>query len=272
MTHRIALASLLAVSLFAVSAASAQKPGPTPAAPADVAAPPADAEKTASGLASKVLSPGAGTEKARATDMVTVHFTGWTTDGKAFDSSVARGTPAMFPLNNVMPGWRECVQLMTVGEKRRCWLPQNIANNGAKGRPAGMLVFDLELIATELSPLVPPPDVAKPPEDASRTPSGMFSKVLKAGVGARRPFAESRVTVHYTGWTTDGKMFDSSKMRGAPATFRLGEVIKGWTEGVPLMVEGEKRRFWIPESLAYAQGGGPRGMLVFDIELIRIER
>ena len=77
--------------------------------------------------------------------------------------------------------------------------------------------------------------------------------------------------MHYTGWTTDGKMFDSSVQRGQPATFTLDGVIAGWTEGLQMMVEGEKRRFWIPESLAYnGQSGAPVGMLVFDVELIRI--
>jgi peptidylprolyl isomerase len=80
------------------------------------------------------------------------------------------------------------------------------------------------------------------------------------------------VLVHYTGWTTDGKMFDSSVARGQPAPLGLDQVIAGWTEGVQMMVEGEKRRFWIPERLAYAGApGSPAGMLVFDIELIRIE-
>ena len=75
--------------------------------------------------------------------------------------------------------------------------------------------------------------------------------------------------MHYTGWTTDGKMFDSSVKRGQPATFGLDEVIAGWTEGVQLMVEGEKTRFWIPQRLAYeGKPGMPAGMLVFDIELI----
>jgi FKBP-type peptidyl-prolyl cis-trans isomerase len=79
------------------------------------------------------------------------------------------------------------------------------------------------------------------------------------------------VTVHYTGWTTDGQMFDSSIVRGEPASFRLDEVIAGWTEGVQMMVEGETRRLWIPEPLAYGgRPGAPQGMLVFDVELIRI--
>jgi FKBP-type peptidyl-prolyl cis-trans isomerase len=79
------------------------------------------------------------------------------------------------------------------------------------------------------------------------------------------------VTVHYTGWTTDGKMFDSSVVRGEPATFAVTEVIPGWTEGLQLMVEGEKRRFWIPEPLAYGGRTEPKGMLVFDVELIQIK-
>jgi len=80
--------------------------------------------------------------------------------------------------------------------------------------------------------------------------------------------------VHYTGWTTGGKMFDSSVVRGAPTSFPLNRVIKGWTEGVQLMVVGEKRRFWIPADLAYGNNpspGYPSGMLVFDIELLKIE-
>lgn len=117
-----------------------------------------------------------------------------------------------------------------------------------------------------------PPDVAAPPADAEKRPSGLASRVLTRGTGTRHPRPNSRVTVHYSGWTTDGKMFDSSVSRGEPITFGLDEVIPGWTEGVQLMVEGEKRRLWIPEALAYqGQPGAPAGMLVFDVELIKIE-
>src|SRR5690348_9203370 len=92
------------------------------------------------------------------------------------------------------------------------------------------------------TPSIPaPPDVAAPPADAARTPTGLASKVLTPGSGTRHPRPNSRVTVHYTGWTTDGKMFDSSVSRGQPATFGLDEVIAGWTEGVQMMVVGEKR-------------------------------
>jgi peptidylprolyl isomerase len=117
----------------------------------------------------------------------------------------------------------------------------------------------------------PPPDVGAPPSDAIRTPTGLASKVLSPGTGTRHPRPNSQVVVHYTGWTTDGKMFDSSVARGEPASFALNGVIAGWTEGVQMMVVGEKRRFWIPAQLAYEGKDGPQGMLVFDIELIKID-
>jgi peptidylprolyl isomerase len=123
---------------------------------------------------------------------------------------------------------------------------------------------------SSLPPIPAPPDVAAVPADAQRTGDNLASKVLRAGTGTRHPRGNSEVTVHYTGWTTDGKMFDSSVARGEPATFRLDQVIPGWTEGVQMMVEGEKRRFWIPAKLAYEGMNGPQGMLVFDIELLRI--
>ena len=118
-----------------------------------------------------------------------------------------------------------------------------------------------------------PEDVASVPATAEVTNSGLASRVLEAGTGDRHPRARSLVTVHYSGWTTDGKMFDSSVARDQPSSFGLGQVIRGWTEGVQLMVEGETRRFWIPEKLAYkGQSGKPQGMLVFDVQLISIDK
>jgi FKBP-type peptidyl-prolyl cis-trans isomerase len=261
-------ATLSVVALAATLGAQPQKTQ-APAAPADVAAPPADAEKTASGLASKVLEKGTGDKKPTTQEMVVVHYTGWTTDGKVFDSSVARGKPNTFSVGGLIKGFTEGLQLMTVGEKRRLWIPEELAYRGQPGRPAGMLVFDVELLEVLPDPFAPPPDVSAPPSDAKRTASGLAYKVIRPGKDSGNPTRDSQVTVHYTGWTTDGKMFDSSWKRGQPATFGLGDVIKGWTEGVQLMSAGEKTRFWIPQRLAYeGKPGGPAGMLVFDIELI----
>ena len=117
-----------------------------------------------------------------------------------------------------------------------------------------------------------PADVAAPPADAQTTTTGLVTKVLTPGHGSKHPRANSRVRVHYSGWTTDGRMFDSSVARNEPISFGLNQVIAGWTEGVQLMVEGETRRLWIPEQLAYGgRPGAPQGMLVFDVELIAIE-
>ena len=277
MIRRLTL-TVAAVVLSAIGSIHAQRGGgdtklPDVTPPPDVAAPPADAVKSPSGLLSKVITPGFGAEKPLSTDVVTVRYTGWTSAGDVVDSSVAREKPAMLPLDKVgLPGWRECVQLMVTSEKRRCWIPEKLAYAGAKGRPKGMLVFDIELLDVHGSPLAAPPDVAAPPADARKTPSGLAFKVLRMGSGLRNPSANDRVVVHYTGWTTNGKMFDSSIPRGEPSRFGLNDVIPGWSEGLTLMVAGERTRFWIPQDLAYkGQQGSPRGMLVFDVELIRIE-
>jgi peptidylprolyl isomerase len=128
---------------------------------------------------------------------------------------------------------------------------------------------------SNLPSLPAPPDVAAPPPDAVTTPSGLASKVLQVGMSNVRPGPRNTVRVHYTGWTTDGQMFDSSVVRNEPAEFGVMNVIPGWTEGLQLMVVGEKRRFWIPGPLAYdvpgAREGAPKGMLVFDVELLEVK-
>jgi FKBP-type peptidyl-prolyl cis-trans isomerase len=125
-----------------------------------------------------------------------------------------------------------------------------------------------------LSPLDAPADVAAPPKNATKTASGLAYVTLTKGNGKQHPYWRNRVRVHYSGWTPDGKLFDSSVERGQPAEFPLNGVIKGWTEGVRLMVVGDKMRFWIPGELAYGNSpsrpGVPYGMLVFDIELLEI--
>jgi FKBP-type peptidyl-prolyl cis-trans isomerase len=270
--------TLLGLALMTISPVTAEEKKAmftmTTDTPADVKAVPADAEKTASGLASKVMKAGVGKEKPTAADTVEVHYAGWTLDGKLFDSSLNRGQSISFPLNGVIKGWTEGVQLMTEGEIRRFWIPADLAygENPGGGRPGGMLVFDVELLSIKSAPKAPA-DVKAAPEDAEKTASGLASKVLEKGKGTTHPAPTDNVSVHYSGWTTDGKLFDSSVTRGTPATFPLNRVIPGWTEGVQLMVEGEKRRFWIPAKLAYGDNpppGAPAGLLVFDVELLKI--
>jgi peptidylprolyl isomerase len=257
----------LVFALIAAIAAAQPPPPKTIPAPPDVAAAPEDAVKTATGLATKVVKPATGQEHPTKDDLVMVHYTGWKTDGTMFDSSTTGGKPAVFPVNRVIAGFSEGIQLMAPGEKRRLWIPEALAYKGTR-EPKGTLVFDVELIGM---PNRPPADVKEAPADAKKTESGLAYKVITQGVGGRRPKSNNQVTVHYTGWTTDGKMFDSSVVRGEPTTFSVDGVIPGWSEGVKLMVEGEKTRFWIPEKLAYAGKQAPYGPLVFDVELIKIQ-
>ena len=136
---------------------------------------------------------------------------------------------------------------------------------------AASLVVVVFGAAAAAQSLPAPDDVAAPPEDAETTASGLAHKLLEAGTGTQHPGASDYVIVHYSGWLTDGTMFDSSVTRGEPARFPLDGVISGWTEGLQLMVPGEKRRFWIPANLGYGSGGRPgipgNSMLVFDVEL-----
>jgi FKBP-type peptidyl-prolyl cis-trans isomerase len=131
-----------------------------------------------------------------------------------------------------------------------------------------------EVAAPTDNRIAPPSDVAAPPKNATKTASGLAYVTLTKGNGKQHPYWRDRVRVHYSGWTPDGKLFDSSVVRGQPAEFPLNGVIKGWTEGVRLMVVGDKTRFWIPGELAYGNSpsrpGVPSGMLVFDIELLEI--
>ena len=105
-------------------------------------------------------------------------------------------------------------------------------------------------------------------------PSGLQYQVLKEGNG-KKPSAKDSVKCHYEGFLIDGTVFDSSVQRGEPAVFGLQQVIAGWTEGLQLMQEGAKYRFFIPYRLAYGEGGAgssipPFAALIFDVELIEV--
>ena len=107
------------------------------------------------------------------------------------------------------------------------------------------------------------------------TASGLQYMVLKEGTG-KQPKATDSVKCHYEGFLTNGTLFDSSVQRGEPATFPLGGVIAGWTEGLQLMQEGAKYRFFIPYNLAYGEAGAagaipPYAALIFDVELIEVK-
>lgn len=113
-------------------------------------------------------------------------------------------------------------------------------------------------------------------EGVYKLPSGMYFKVLKKGDSAKSPTADSDCDVHYAGTLKDGSKFDSSYDRGSPATFKPTQVIKGWTEALQLMREGDTWEVYIPYDLAYGERGSPPKIpgfapLVFKMELIKVK-
>ncbi len=135
---------------------------------------------------------------------------------------------------------------------------------------AADLTFVVELLAILPAPK-PPADAKAPPRDSVVERDGLASKILTKGTGRAHPSARASVTVRYAAWTQDGELVGSSYTRDEPAVVNVGGDIPGWAEALQLMVEGERRRVWIPEPLAYGGApGAPKGTLVFDIELQKI--
>jgi len=345
-------------------------------------------QTTKSGLQWGILSKGAGGEAPTNADTVEVHYTGWLTDGKKFDSSRDRGATTKFGVTQVIPGWTEGLKLMTPGMRCKFVIPGNLAY-GETGRPGTIppnatLIFDVELINVIRMPKMRPAnpekqtklengvklEILKPgtggtiskgngvslryaiwdakgqlldcteksgqnfggtleslrwpfiadlvkdlkvggivradvpnalvqqaqtdtvwelelvkvtempkfrlpaKEKVKTTGSGLMYEVIEQGEGTE-PKATNTVSAHYTGWLTDGTVFDSSHARGAPSEFRLNRVITGWTEGVQLMKPGAKFLFQISPELGYgakASGSIPaNSTLIFLIELVEVK-
>lgn len=250
---------------------------PAPEIPTDVVAPPARTETTKSGVRYIVVRPGTGPAKPRSFDTATYHFTAWEADGRMFETTEVKKRPTTIAPYRQPAALEELLTAMTTGERIRFWTTADkLAPSGkpTPGMPQGAVCGEIELLSVEkgIEPPATPSDVAKPPGDAKKSPKGVFYKVLKAGKGGSKPKPSDTVKVNYTGWTTDGRMFDSSTLRNQPAEFSLQGVIAGWTDGIPLMSVGDKFRFWVPEALAYKGAPGrPQGMLVFDVELLEIK-
>jgi len=252
--------------------------------PPDVAAPPIDAQKTSSGLAMKVLTPGTGTDHPVANDCVTLSFTSWKTDGTLFSTSTAMNDADVLCLTTAVMGVAEALKDMVVGEKRRLWIPEELTfhegHHHAQRRPEDEepphkdLTFDITLLSIMKAPPTPA-DLKGPPADAVRTSSGLAYRVLQNGTGNAHPSMKDKVRVHFSGWRSDGKLFESTEIAKHPALVALGAAMAGWREAVSSMVVGEKARFWIPASLAFGEKPGnrftPAGDMVYEIELLGVE-
>lgn len=234
-----------------------------------------DTIKTVSGLKYIVVSKGRGI-KVDSGMNVTVHYTGYFEDGKIFDSSLERGEAITLPIGSgkVIKGWDEGITYLNVGDKARLFIPYDLGyGETVRGTiPAkSNLIFDVEILKAEKAVAAVAYDVKG--KDTVTTASGLKYIVVNDGTG-KQAASGNTVKVHYTGYFTDGKIFDSSIERGEPIEFVLGagNVIKGWDEGIALLKIGGKARFIIPYNLGYGEKDfytiPGKSTLIFDVELM----
>jgi FKBP-type peptidyl-prolyl cis-trans isomerase len=243
-------------------------------APADVAAPPPDALKTASGVAMTVLKPGGGAEHPESNDCVKIHFIAWNRDGSFLGGSKLHAEPESQCLRTMFAGLADALQTMVVGEERRLWVPAALTYKGDDDavRPGADVTFDVELLEIQKAPPTPPD--LKAPTSARKTPTGLALQVLREGRGDDHPGPGRSVTLHFSGWTPNGRLIESSVMGGQPATFEFESVMPGWREALPSMVVGEQVRIWMPAALAFGEKprrGQPGGDLVYELELLDLQ-
>ena len=247
------------------------------AAPSDVAAPPSDAEVSASGMASRQLRAGLGGAPPKLDDCVRLRYAAWKRDGSRHGGTTDRDPSATHCLRRTLPGLAEALQRMSVGEERRIWLPGRLtyrSTDPSQPAPANDLTLDITLLEILSSPPVPA-DLLKPPDDALTTASGLRLRVLEPGIGPRRARPNERMSVRLSGWTRDGVLFESTALgAGKPASVSRADVARGVGEALSLMQIGERARAWLPARLAFGEKprrGAPSGDLVYDLELLSVE-
>jgi peptidylprolyl isomerase len=236
--------------------------------------------KTASGLEYTITSKGNG-KKAQAGDKVSVHYTGKLTNDTVFDSSIPSGKPFTFKLGagQVIKGWDEAFQLLQVGDKATIKFGPELgygAREMGKIPANSTLIFDVEMVDV-IEGIRPWDGKGK---DTITTPSGLKYIMFSENKAGEPALPGTKVSVHYSGFFRDGKMFDSSVERGKPLDnlkVGAGQVIKGWDEGLSLLRKGEKAKFIIPYTLGYGEQGRPpmipaKSDLIFDVEIMDVQK
>ncbi|MFT4926313.1 MAG: hypothetical protein ACI8WB_002411 [Phenylobacterium sp.] len=247
-------------------------------APKDVSKAPTSAVTFIDGINYVVLEKGSG--KLASKQYVRSLATAWTSiDGKTRFSAKEDGADVTDPdsLTAMTPGLAQALKATPIGERRRWWIAAKLMKPGWGGMIQGNYTVDIKVL-DQMDPIKAPANLSQAPANAITTPTGLKYLVVKKGLKQakekrQKPTHSNTVRAHYSGWTTDGNMFDSSVLRGKPLEFELGRVIKGWQEGLTFMSVGDKYRFWIPVNLAYGANprpGAPKGDLVFDVELMGI--
>jgi FKBP-type peptidyl-prolyl cis-trans isomerase len=265
-----AAAALIAAPLAQAQTAPAPTPAQGPAMTINEGQAFLDKNKTQpgvvtlpSGLQYKIVKSGAKTGPSPAPrDRIKVHYEGKLLNGTVFDSSIARGQPADFPLRGLIPAWVEAVQLMHPGDEWILWAPPSLAyGDDDRGPIPGGSVLEFKMSLIDFTPAPPVPDAAtfltanKAAPGVVTTASGLQYKIVRAGpTGGGSPKADDVVAVYYQGRLLDGTVFDATG-GGEPAVFQVGGLIPGWVEALQLMHPGDQWTIWTPPSLAYGEKG-----------------
>ncbi|MCA8892455.1 FKBP-type peptidyl-prolyl cis-trans isomerase [Hyphomonas sp.] len=213
-------------------------------------------------------------------DLVRVNYEGRTANGDKFDSSFDRGKPAMFRLNQVIPGWTIGLQKMHEGDQYLFYVPNKLAY-GNSDRGAVIKAGDDLVFLVDLVDLMEPKSVDTAAwekytpwnhdaPDVKKTGSGLEYVVLASGdEGAASPVNGQQVVVYYEGRLAEtGEMFDSAFQRGAPEIFPSNRLIRGWVEALSMMKPGDRWLLYIPSDLAYGKKGTPGGPIPADADLV----
>lgn len=219
-------------------------------------------------------------EALKSGQVASLHYTAWYGDGTKFDSSIDSGTPLKIQVGagQFVPGSEDALVGMKPGGTRQVQVPTEVAfkDLSTEGQlpPGDYFIMELQLI--EILPGAPEAPTKVADADYVTTASGLKYYDFEVGTG-ETPQTGQQVSVHYTGWLTDGTMFDSSIPRGEPIVFAIGtgSVIPGWDEGVSTMKVGGKRQLVISPDLGYGETGtGPipgNATLIFEVELVSVK-
>ena len=242
-------------------------------APADVANPPASADKVAEGLWTVTLAKGSSTARPAPTDCVQYRFVAWKRDGSLYSASGA--IPTTQCLTTLMPGIARALELMTAGESRRVWVsgamaipPSHKSNNGDddEAPPCGPLALDLMLTGILKAPLLAVNRLTAPAA-AFHLPSDVEMEVIEPGVNGRHPDPDSKVTLNYATWNERGTLLETSMMQSHPVTLPMVNISPGWRDALMRMTPGERARVWTPAELLPGEHPARR---IYELQLVAV--